>query len=323
VPARPSATATASGPQLVRVAGRVTDVDRRRSLITVTTPENKAWQVTVHQTTQITLADGRRLRAEEVGVADQVEVSGFEATAGSMTLMGATMRVVVSAVPQSPVPARANRVLVLLDGVENLRAPQFGFTGDWVKRLNDTGYAVTTLDPARIAAGNASLNEFALIVIGYPATLSDAALRAVVQSKLPVLNADPRLVQPLGLGLNLDPQQPTRNVAGRTVEVAAGGGPLTRGFGGEITLARETLYRMPIVPNGATLATITDGGRKVAVWSQSGNRMYLGFWWSNNGQNHTDVYWTLFDRSVLALLGSDPAAVPAPPAPAPNATTGR
>src|SRR4029078_4872759 len=99
--------------------------------------------------------------------------------------------------------AQAPAWLVAPDGAEGLRAPQYGFTGDWIKRLNDTGYAVTALDPSRIT-GAGSLKVFAVVLIGYPATLSPTALQAVNDSRLPVLLGDPRLVQPLGVGVNVD-----------------------------------------------------------------------------------------------------------------------
>lgn len=309
---RPTATSTSAAPRLVSgIAGRVTEVDRRKGLLTVTTAETPArtWQITLFEGTQFVAADGRRLGFEDLGLSDQVDVSGSESAPG--TVMASRVVITLSSGSPAPATVRSNRVLVLLDGVESLRPPQFGFTGDWVKRLNDTGYAVTALEPSRITGTGVNLQDFGLIVIGYPATMTDAALRAVQQSKASILLADPRLVQPLGLGLNLDPQAPTRNVAGSTVEVAAGSAsPVLKGLSGELALAGDTLYRMPIVPTGTTLATITDNGRKQAVWSQNGSAMYFGFWYSNTGQNHTAQYWTLFDRSVLSLLGRDPLAPP-------------
>jgi hypothetical protein len=200
-------------------------------------------------------------------------------------------------------------VLVLLDGVDSLRPPQFGYTGDWIKRLGETGYQVTPLEPARITGGT-SLRDVGLIVIGYPATLSDSALQIVRQSKLPVLTAEPRLVHALGLGFNLDPAQPTRTVAGRTVEIEGGASPVTRGFSGETVVANGEVSRAPIVANGTVLGWVNDGGQKRAVWSVTGQTMYLGFWASGNGQNHNEAYWTLFDRSVRLLLGRDPLAAP-------------
>jgi hypothetical protein len=117
--------------------------------------------------------------------------------------------------------------------------------------------------------------------------------------------------------MNVDPAQPIRQVAGKTVDVAGQASPVTRGYNGDTTVANDTLYRTPIIPNGITLGSIQDGGRKQTVWSLTGNAMYFGFWWSNGGANHNAAYWTLFDRSVLLLLGRDPlspisAATPAP-----------
>ncbi len=91
---------------------------------------------------------------------------------------------------------------------------------------------------------------------------------------------------------------------------------MTRGYNGDTALANESLYRTPIVPSGVTLGSIVDGGRKQTVWSVTGNAMYFGFWWSNTGANHNPAYWTLFDRSVLLLLGRDPLG-PTPGATAP------
>jgi hypothetical protein len=131
-----------------------------------------------------------------------------------------------------------------------------------------------------------------------------------------VLNAEPRLVQALGLGLNLNPANPIQNVAGKTVDIAGSAGPITRGFGPDTTLAVDTLYRVPIVSNGTVLGTVNDGGQRRAVWSTSGTNMYFGFWYSKDGLNHTPTYWQLFDRSVLQLIGKDPLAAPTPrPAP--------
>jgi hypothetical protein len=270
------------------------------------------WQVSIFEGTQFAGADGRRLGFEDVGLSDQVDVSGSEAQGAAGTLLASRVMVTVSAVAPAPVTVRSNRVLVLLDGVESLKAPQFGHTGDWVKRLNDTGYAVTAKEPAGITNAGVNLQDFGLIVIGYPATLSDAALRAVQQSKAAVLLADPRLVQPLGLGLNVDPQAPTRNVGGKTVDIASSGEvpPLLKGLSGEVVVANDSVDRMPIVATGTVLATISDNGRKNAVWSRNGNAMYFGFYYSNTGQNHNAAYWTLFDRSVLSLLGRDPLSPP-------------
>jgi hypothetical protein len=307
------------------VVGQIAAVNRSQRSISLAVPASadtpgRTWQVALSEGTAITRQDGTRIGFEEVGIADQVEVSGFEAPAPRTptaspapagTLLAAQVRVLVSAVPPSTTARPGTNVLVLLDGVENLRTPQYGFTGDWLKRLTETGYAVTAMDPARIRSG-ANLNGFALIVIGYPATLSESALAAVKASKLPILNADPRLVQPLGLGLNVDPAQPTRMVAGKKVEIEGQASPVTRGFSGEVDVANDTLYRTPIIANGTVLGSITEGGRKLAVWSLTGNVMYFGFWWSASGQNHNATYWALFDRSVLFLLGRDPQSVPPP-----------
>ncbi|MBI3973532.1 MAG: zf-HC2 domain-containing protein [Chloroflexi bacterium] len=316
-PAGPAASATAPKPTVTSPAyalrtiiGTVDAVDRKQKTLRLTTEASasvpaRTWQVGWFEGTAGSHANGRKLSFEEVGIADHVEVTGFEAPQAG-TLMASSVRVLVSAVPQaSPGITRPARVLVLLDGADNLRAPQFGFTGDWIKRLGDTGYAVTALEPVRLT-GTTNLQEFSLIVVGYPATLSDAALQAVRNSKVPLLVADPRLVQPLGLGLNVDPMQPTRSIAGKKVEVVGQASPVTSGFAGEVDLARDTLYRTAIVANGTVLAWINDGGRRQAVWSLTGNAMYLGVWWSNHGQNHNATYWTLFDRSVLYLVGRDP-----------------
>jgi hypothetical protein len=299
--------------QLREVSGQVQAVDRRQRSMTVVAPASggapaRTWQLSVGEATAFTNKDGGKLTFEDVGLADQVEVKGFEQAPAAGALQVAQLRVVVSAVAQAAA-AKASRVLVLLDGATNLRTPQYGFTGDWIKRLHDTGYAVTPQEPASISA-NTNLRDFNLIVIGYPATLSDAAIQAVTSSKVPVLNAEPRLVQRLGLGLNVDPQQPIHMVAGKQVEVAGGANPVTKGFAGETAVANDTLYRTPIVASGTVLGTILDGGRRQAVWSVTGSTMYFGFWWSNTGQNHNATYWTLFDRSVLLLLGKDPLAPP-------------
>ena len=292
---------------LVRsIAGQVTNVNRQLRQLTVQTGANadggaRAWNVVLGEGTQVTFQDGRRLGIEDVGLADYLEVSGFEMIGGPQQ----AARVVVTQSAVAQITQRP-KVLVLLDGAQNLRAPQFGFTGDWIKRLNDTGYDVTPADPSGIT-GSTNLKDFSLIAIGYPATLSDAAIQNVKASKLPVLNAEPRLVQALGMGLNVDPQQPTRMVAGRTVEVTGTASPVTRGFTGETVVGAE-LFRTPIVSNGTVLGQITDGNQKRTVWSVTGNVMYFGFWNSANGQNHNATYWTLFDRSVLMLLGKDPLA---------------
>ncbi len=304
------------------VSGQISAVDRRQRLISVfaaagdvpraDTPRgaSRTWQVRLAETTRLAQKDGGALTFEDVGIADQVEVVGVESPQSPGTLTATTIKVLVSAV--APAANKPARVLVLLDGADALRPPQFGFTGDWIKRLNETGYAVTPLEPARISSGRYDLKEFNLIVIGYPATLSPNALQAVKASRIPILNAEPRLVQALGLGHNVDPQQPARDSQGKTVDIAGQASPITGGVGGETVLAQDTLHRMPIVAGGAVLGTVNDGGQKRAVWSVTGTTMYFGFWRSATGQNHNATYWGLFDRSVLWLLGRDPTTVPIP-----------
>lgn len=342
----PSPTPTAVPVMLRTIAGTVTAMDRRQRQLIVTAgavaaaaspPATgapamaapspaavgaqdgaAAWIVGLAETTAFSYVDGRKLSVEDIGIGDQVEVTGFvqsRPAAPSATppgqvagfLAASSLRVLVSAAPQTIAAGQQPRVLVLLDGVESMRTPQYGFTGDWIKRLTATGYAVTAVEPARISSGSVRLNDFTLIVIGYPATLSESALQAIRQSKLPILDADPRLVQPLGLGLNVDPAQPTRSSSGKTIEIAGQAGPITRGFSGETVVANETLYRTPIVASGTVLAWVSDGSRRYAVWSITGSTMYFGFWWSNTGQNHNAAYWTLFDRSVAVLLGRTPS----------------
>lgn len=302
-PAQPTATTVAV---LRAISGQVTNVNKPLRVITVQTGINaeggaRAWSVQLTDGTQVLYRDGQRIRVEDVGLADYVEVSGFEI--GAAPLQASSLKVTSSAAP--PVAVRP-KVLLMLDGASSMRAPQYGFTGDWIKRLSETGYDVTAVDPSTIG-GTTNLKDFSLIAIGYPATLSNAAINNVVGSKVPVLNAEPRLVQALGLGLNVDPQQPTKMVSGKTVEVAGSASPVTRGFSGEVTVGGD-IYRTPIVSNGTVLGTVTDGGQKRAVWSFTGNAMYFGFWYSNTGQNHNVAYWTLFDRSVLLLMGKDPLA---------------
>lgn len=318
--AAPAATGTAvvPRPEASRVvSGQISAVDRRQRLFSVFAADSdspggapRTWQVRLAETTRIALKDGRALTFEDVGIADQVEVAGAEAPQSPGTLTAATIKVLVSAVATAA--NKPARVLVLLDGADALRPPQFGFTGDWIKRLNETGYAVTPLEPARISSGRYDLKEFNLIVIGYPATLSPSALEAVKASRIPVLNAEPRLVQALGLGHNVDPQQPMRDVPGKSVDIAGQASPVTGGAGGEIVLAYDTLHRTPIVAGGAVLGTVNDGGQRRTVWSVTGTTMYFGFWRSAGGQNHNATYWALFDRSVLWLLGRDPTTVALP-----------
>lgn len=319
-PTGPTATGTAVGPRpdATRVvSGQISAVDRRQRLFSVFAPDSdgpgggpRTWQVRLAESTRIALKDGRALTFEDVGIADQVEVAGAEASQSPGTLTAATVKVLVSAVATAA--NKPARVLVLLDGADALRPPQFGFTGDWIKRLNDTGYAVTPLEPARISSGRYDLKEFNLIVIGYPATLSPSALEAVKASRIPILNAEPRLVQALGLGHNVDPQQPMRDVPGKSVDIAGQASPVTGGAGGENVLAHDTLHRTPIVAGGAVLGTVNDSGQRRTVWSVTGKTMYFGFWSSAGGQNHNVTYWALFDRSVLWLLGRDPTTVPLP-----------
>lgn len=320
VPPSPAAGPPADAPRVV--SGQISAVDRRQRLISVfaaagdvpraDTPRgaSRTWQVRLAETTRLAQKDGRALTFEDVGIADQVEVVGVESPQSPGTLTATTIKVLVSAV--APAANKPTRVLVLLDGADALRPPQFGFTGDWIKRLNETGYAVTPLEPGRISSGRYDLKEFNLIVIGYPATLSPNALQAVKASRIPILNAEPRLVQALGLGHNVDPQQPARDSQGKTVDIAGQASPITGGVGGETVLAQDTLHRMPIVAGGAVLGTVNDGGQKRAVWSVTGTTMYFGFWRSATGQNHNATYWGLFDRSVLWLLGRDPTTVPIP-----------
>ncbi|HEX2034002.1 MAG TPA: anti-sigma factor [Chloroflexota bacterium] len=312
-PAPTAVPPTATTTPMRVVSGQISSVDRKQRVFSVFNADDasRPWQVQLTDATRIVQRDGQPLKFEDVGLADQVEVSGTESAELTRTLAATTVRVLVSAVAPA---TRQVRVLVLLDGADSLRPPQYGFTGDWIRRLNDTGYAVTPLEPARISAGASDLKDFSLIVIGYPATLSPTALQAVRASRLPILNAEPRLVQALGLGMNLDPEQPTRDFSGNTVEIAGQASPITRGLSGETVLANESLHRTPIVANGAVLGTITENGAKRAVWSVTGTTMYLGFWRSANGHNHNGLYWTLFDRSVLWLLGRDPSTVRLPAA---------
>ena len=309
-PAPPTAT-TAPAPILRTIAGQVTNVNKAQRQITVQTGGNaeggsRPWAVQLAETTHVTYRDGKVLKPDDVGFADYVEVGGFQS--GSAPLIASSVKITQSTVIQAQ---QKPRILVLLDGAGSLRAPQFGFTGDWIQRLNQTGYDVTAVDPATIGS-TTNLKEFALVAIGYPATLSPAAIANVVGSRVPVLNAEPRLVQALGLGLNLNPANPIQNVPGKTVDVAGSAGPITRGFGSDAVLASETLYRVPIVSNGTVLGTVNEGGQRRAVWSMSGTRMYFGFWHSRDGQNHLPAYWQLFDRSVLQLIGKDPLAAPTP-----------
>ena len=310
----PSPTAVANAPALRTVSGVVSFVDRKARTITVTSAlpsGERSVTVVLSDGTQYSRADGRRTAFEDVGIADQVEVSGFDGAAQTSGILASTVRVSVSAVASAP-QARAPRVLYVADGAESIRAGQYGQTGDWARRLATTGYEVTTADPAKVAWTASTLKGFDLVVIGAPATLGDAAISVVRSSHLPILDADPRLVQTLGLGVNVDPANPLRQApTGRTIDLVQSGSNVTRGLStGETVVARETLYRTPIVSNGTVLATVLDAGQRRAVWSQTGSSIYLGAWNSAGGSNHNDAYWSMFDRSVVALLGRDPSARP-------------
>lgn len=320
----PVPTITVGAPTLRTVSGTVSFVDRKAKTITVSSPGStgeRAVTVVLSDGTQYSRADGRRTTFEDVGLADQVEVAGFEGAAPTNGVLASSVRISVSAVASSP-QVRAPRVLYVADGAESIRAGQYGLTGDWARRLASTGYEVTTADPARVAWSLATLKDFDLVVIGSPATFSDAAIMAIKTSRLPILDGDPRLVQSLGLGVNVDPANPLRQApAGRTIDVVASGSNVTRGMtSGETVVARETIYRTPIVSNGVVLAMVNDSGQRRAVWSQTGSAIYLGAWNSASGSNHTDAYWSMFDRSVVSLLGRDPSARPSVAGVAPTAT---
>jgi hypothetical protein len=242
-------------------------------------------------------------------------------------------------------PARAQdtgetaaRVLVLLDGAERVRPPDYGYTGDWVPRLQQTGYGVVARDPRGLPGGGLRLEDFALAVIAFPATLPANVLgeveRAARQRTLPVLVAAPAYVEPLALGRIWDPANPNRTVYGTTVEIDARAAAIAGGLVGPVVLAggpglevvpyAHTLYRTPILPEGTVLGWIADeAGERRAVWSlgPDGTRMYLGVWWSADGRNHNAAYWRLFDGSVRALIaagrGQPPPATPTPTVPPP------
>lgn len=317
-----SPTVTTQPLTLRTVSGSVAFVDRKQRTMSISSGlpgTEKTWTITLSEGTQFSRADGRKTAFEDVGIADQVEVAGFETAGLPGAIMASALRVTVSAVTvAAPATAPPPRVLFLVDGAENIRNGQFSFTGDWARRLASTGFDVTTADPARISWATSPLKDFTLVVIGYPATLNDNAISTIRSSRLPVLDADPRLVQPFGLGINVDPANPNRQAApGRTIEISPGTATTTRGLpAGEITVARDTIYRTPIISNGMVYATVTDGGQKRAIWAQSGSTIYLGAWNSSNGANHTDAYWNMFDRSVMTLLGRDasPAAAGGPTA---------
>lgn len=317
-------TLAASAPALRTVSGTISFVDRKAKTITVTSngpSGERSVSVVLSDGTQYSRADGRKTTFEDVGIADQVEVSGFDSSALANAMMASSVRVSVSAVV-SAAQARVPRILFVADGAESIRAGQYGLTGDWARRLASTGYEVTTADPARVAWTASTLKGFDLVVIGSPATLSDMAISVVKSSRLPILDADPRLVQTLGLGVNVDPANPLRQAPiGRTIDIVASGSIVTRGLAtGETVVAREAVYRTPIVSNGTVLATVLDGGQRRAVWTQTGTSMYLGAWNSASGANHTDAYWSMFDRSVVALLGRDPSSRVGAPSPSPTAT---
>ncbi len=319
----PTAT-SASAPTLRAVSGTVSFVDRKARTITVTANGpggERPVSVILSDGTQYSRADGRRTAFEDVGIADQVEVSGFEGGTQAGGILASSLRISVSAVSAAP-QMRSPRVIFVVDGAESIRAGQYAQTGDWARRLATTGYEVTTADPSRVAWTAATLKGFDLVVIGAPATLSDAAISFVRASQLPILIADPRLVQTLGLGVNVDPANPLRQApAGRTIDIVQSGSPVTRGLStGETVVARESLFRTPIVSNGTILATVLDAGQRRAIWAQTGTSIYLGAWNSSNGANHTDAYWSMFDRSVVALLGRDPGASVSANKPVPTAT---
>lgn len=312
-----SPTVTTQPLTLRTVSGNVAFVDRKQRTMSISSGlpgTEKTWTVTLSEGTQFSRADGRKTAFEDVGIADQVEVAGFETAGLPGAIMASTLRVTVSAVTDAaPATARTPRVLFLVDGAENIRNGQFSFTGDWASRLASTGFDVTTADPARISWVTSPLKDFNLVVIGFPATLNDNAISTIRSSRLPVLDADPRLVQPFGIGINVDPANPNRQAApGKTVEISAAIATTTRGLpAGDITVARDTVYRTPIISNGMVYATVTDGGQKRAIWAQTGSTIYLGAWNSSNGANHTDAYWNMFDRSVMTLLGRDTSTMAA------------
>ena len=323
-----SPTVTSQPMTLRTVSGSVAFVDRKQRTMSISsgTPgTEKTWTVTLSEGTQFSRADGRKTAFDDVGIADQVEVAGFETAGLPGAIMASTLRVTVSAVTvAAPATARTPHVLFLVDGAENIRNGQFSFTGDWARRLASTGFDVTTADPARISWATSPLKDFTLVVIGYPATLNDNAISTIRSSRLPVLDADPRLVQPFGIGINVDPANPNRQAApGKTIEISASTATATRGLAaGDITVARDTIYRTPIISNGMVYATVTDGGQKRAIWAQTGTTIYLGAWNSSNGANHTDAYWNMFDRSVMTLLGRDTSAT-APGIPTATRTASR
>jgi hypothetical protein len=254
------------------------------------------------------------------------------------TLRGALDTPAVHAQPPILAPAQgagepAARVLVLLDGAEHLQPPDYGYTGDWVPRLQHKGYEVVARDPGSLPGEGLRLEDFALAVIAFPATLPpnvvSEVVRAAQQSGLPVLVAATAYVEPLGLGRIWDPANPNRTVYGTTVDIDPQAAGITGGLVGTVVLAdgpgleevpyEHTLYRNPIVPAGPVLGWITDEtAARQAVWSlgPDGTRMYLGIWWSADGRNHNASYWRLFDGSVAVLVaagrGQPPLSTPTP-----------
>ena len=259
---------------------------------------------------------------------------------GAATLRGAPERHPAQAQGAGQAAAR---VLVLLDGAESLRPPAYGYTGDWAPRLQQTGYDVVARDPRGLPGGGLRLEDFALVVIAFPATLPANVVgevaRAAQQSALPVLVAATAYVEPLGLGHLWDPANPNRTVYGTTVEIDPRAAAIAGGLVGTVVLAggpgleavpyAHTLYRTPILPAGPVLGWIADeAGERRAVWSlgPNGTRMYFGLWWSADGRNHNAAYWRLFDGCVHALIaagrGQPPPATATPtvPPPAPALT---
>ncbi|MBI2863654.1 MAG: zf-HC2 domain-containing protein, partial [Chloroflexi bacterium] len=183
------------------------------------------------------------------------------------------------------------------------------YTGDWPTHLRSRGFPVSSLDMT--AEPGFDLGGYNLIVVGWLSGRELAVNVAKLQNaKAPILNGYSRLVESLGQGRIFDPGNPGRTIYGKTVRVEPGGGALTAGFSSEVTVAADTAYRVPIAPRpdglGLILATVTDeqqGVRGGPVWTASDKGIYFGFWYSKDGSNHNDAYWTFFDRSVDFLLG--------------------
>lgn len=226
----------------------------------------------------------------------------------------------------SPLP----RVVVIMDDTtQDGTAPggfttTNGYTGDWPVHLIQGGYAVAALSQATLAAQPALLAGAALVVVGEVASGDDRAIQVVRTSGLPVLNGSTRYVEPLAQGRLADP--PHHTVYGTTVDIVPGDSPLAAGLAGALQLTNPgtsyepTLYRNPIQAGGTVLATVSDAGQNLAVWSLGDRSVYFGFWWSADGRNHNPTYWALFDRSMLYLLGQDPLTVPIPTPPVPAAS---